>query len=243
MVFPAPLTEKIFKKVSNIVSRYDSLDIELFSPKKLNEIKEELKSLGFEKWFISEFVMEGYGNVRNMGIVGGALYGADNLILLDDDEIVVDKDYIQKATEYAGKRLNGRYIGGVGGYYVDKNGNFLLDESEPWWRILWKKANSMNRAFSIIKGKERLVDTTFVFGGNMVINKILYSKVPFDPYNTRGEDIDFLLNAKYFGFDFPLDRELKIVHLPPERKASPIFKIRQDIIRSVSYTHLTLPTN
>jgi CRP-like cAMP-binding protein len=65
----------------------------------------------------------------------------------------------------------------------------------------------------------------------MVIHKNLFKTVPFDPDVTRGEDIDFLINSKMYGFDFFLDNKLNIKHLPP-KKNHPIWKrFREDIYR------------
>ncbi len=59
----------------------------------------------------------------------------------------------------------------------------------------------------------------------------MFQIVPFDPHVTRGEDIDYLMNAKMFGFDFFLDNKLSIKHLPP-KKNHPIWKrFREDIYR------------
>lgn len=65
----------------------------------------------------------------------------------------------------------------------------------------------------------------------MIIHRNLFKTVPFDPNVTRGEDIDYLINAKMFGFHFFLDRELSIKHLPP-KKTHPVWKrFREDIYR------------
>jgi hypothetical protein len=57
--------------------------------------------------------------------------------------------------------------------------------------------------------------------------------VPFDPKVPRGEDIDFLINAKMFGFPFFLDNQLSILHLPPP-KTHPVWRrLREDIYRFI----------
>ncbi len=69
----------------------------------------------------------------------------------------------------------------------------------------------MNEAFGKIIGSDpRLKETPFVFGGNMVIHRDLFTVVPFDPEVTRGEDIDFLINAKMFGFKLLSDEYLAL---------------------------------
>ena len=64
----------------------------------------------------------------------------------------------------------------------------------------WDQFDNMNKAFDQIIGTEpRLKETPFVFGGNMVIRRSRFSVFVCDPEVPRGEDIDFLMNAKMFG--------------------------------------------
>jgi hypothetical protein len=57
--------------------------------------------------------------------------------------------------------------------------------------------------------------------------------VPFDPSITRGEDIDFLINARMFGFKFFLDNQLSIKHVAPPKPHPEWKKVREDIYRFV----------
>jgi hypothetical protein len=57
--------------------------------------------------------------------------------------------------------------------------------------------------------------------------------VPFDPNVPRGEDTDFLINAMIFGFNFLLDNQLAIRHLPPKKSHPVWMRIREDIYRFV----------
>ena len=57
--------------------------------------------------------------------------------------------------------------------------------------------------------------------------------MPFDPNVARGEDIDFLMNAKMFGFTFFLDNKLSIKHLPPPKTHPLWMQLREDIYRFI----------
>jgi len=57
--------------------------------------------------------------------------------------------------------------------------------------------------------------------------------VPFDPQITRGEDIDYLINSRMYGFSFFLDNTLAIKHLPVPKKHPQWKRIREDIYRFV----------
>ena len=50
---------------------------------------------------------------------------------------------------------------------------------------------------------------------------------------SRGEDIDFLTNAKIFGFTFFLNNQLSIKHLPPPKTHPVWMRLRKDIYRFV----------
>jgi hypothetical protein len=58
----------------------------------------------------------------------------------------------------------------------------------------------------------------------------MFEAVPFDPYITRGEDMDLLVNAQMFGFKFMLDTKLRVLHLPGKGKKL-WSEMRQDLHR------------
>jgi len=67
----------------------------------------------------------------------------------------------------------------------------------------------------------------------MIIHRDMFQSVPFDPMITRGEDIDYLINSRMFGFSFFLDNTLSIKHLPVPKKHPQWKRIREDIYRFV----------
>ena len=89
----------------------------------------------------------------------------------------------------------------------------------------------MNKAFKIIDSRRRLNPTSFAFGGCMAIHRSLIREVCFDPWITRGEDIDYLLCAKAYGFEFPLDNQWKILHDPPPKRRGFWGEFEQDVYR------------
>jgi hypothetical protein len=179
--------------------------------------------------YIPYLSLEGYSNIRNMCLILPHILKADVSILIDDDEVFEDPDFIKKALEFVGKDENF----GIAGFYLQAHGGYKFTRKREWWKIFWDNTGAMNRAFKIIDNPPRLKDTPFVFGGNMVIHKNMFIRVLFDPYISRGEDIDFLCNAKSKGFKFLLDRELSIKHLPPKGQNPLWLKMREDIKRFI----------
>ncbi len=155
-------------------------------------------------------------------------------VLIDDDEVFEDPSFMSKAKEFVGKEIGGKAVNAVAGFYLQPDGDYHVKKTFRPWMKYWDQYERMNDAFDRIIGTQpRLKETPFVFGGNMIIHRNLFTKVPFDPKVPRGEDIDFLINANMFGFSFFLDNELSIKHLPPP-KAHPVWKrLREDIYRFV----------
>jgi len=215
----AERTQKILKEYE------DSFNIRQFSTSTLEKMKSEDNSLA------GLLSLHGYSNVRNIGLIIAQVLRSDVLYFLDDDVVIDDDTNFQKIQQFVGKTIGGQFIGGVAGYYVDEEGNYYIDvDPRDWWKTGWPKERKMNEAFEVIQGKERLTETTFAFGGCLVLHWKMFEKVPFDPCMSRGEDMDLLANAKMFGYGFLLDRQLKVVHLPGRGK-SMWSEMRQDLFR------------
>lgn len=177
--------------------------------------------------------LAGYSNIRNMCLFIPYILGAEIAILIDDDEFVDDPKFIYKAREFIGSRFMGQTIDGVAGYYLNAKGSYYDDVPEEiHWMTYWDRFGSKREAFDkIIPGEPRLKVTPFAFGGCMVIHRSLFRTVPFDPRITRGEDTDYVLNARMFGFNFFLDNELFIQHRPPLKTHPTWQRFREDIFR------------
>ena len=225
------LEEAAEKKVDGILEPFRaSFPIAQFAAGDLMTLRERLVQLGFREEMVN---LRGYGDVRNIQLIAAHIIGSQVIVGLDDDEIVTDRSYLQKATEFIGKTDNGRSVDGVAGFYLDSKGrnkNTVKDAGVPEGNPFYHKAAIMNAAIEVIEEKPgRLVETSFVFGGNMVIHRRLFEKVSFDPHITRGEDIDYLINARLGGYHFFFDKEIVIVHLPPPATSH----LREDIIRFI----------
>ena len=226
-----PMVEK---KVAGIISSVSSdIPIHLFSYSHLNRLHEILNR-NEKDTMTSLLSLRGYSNIRNMCIFLPHVLGSDIAVLIDDDEVFEDKNFMKKAREFIGQTIDGEFIGAVGGYYLQENGDWRLKKDEKPWDRYWNKTEVMNKAFEEIIGKgPRLKQTPFVFGGNMVIHREIFTRIPFDPRITRGEDIDYLINVKMFGHKFFLDNLLTIKHLPPPKFYPVWMRHREDILRFV----------
>jgi hypothetical protein len=178
--------------------------------------------------------LDGYSNVRNLCTFIPHLMDSEIAVLIDDDEIFEDPSFLDKTTEFIGKEKHGDRVLAVAGYYINPDDDFLLNREISPWMTYWNKIDCMNRAFKelIAKGP-RLKVTPFAFGGNLVIHRDLFTRIPFDPSIPRGEDIDFLINARMFGYKVYLDNQLSIKHAAPPKTSPTWERIRKDIFRFV----------
>jgi len=221
------------KRVRDIVKKAElNVETYIFTAKNLRKIQDIMVDKGLSRSDVDLLDIHGYSNVRNICLYVSHVLSSEVTILIDDDEIFENPDFIDMAKEFIGKRIFGKSVYGVAGYYLNKYDEFYDDVTMVPWMTYWDRFGSKTKAFDkIISCEPRIKMTPFAFGGLMVIHKNLFKTVPFDPDVTRGEDIDFLINSKMFGFDFFLDNKLNIKHLPP-KKNHPIWKrLREDIYR------------
>lgn len=173
----------------------------------------------------------GYPDIRNAGLLLACAYEADLAIFIDDDQMFNDSAFLDKIRENIGQDIDGERVKAVCGYYT-YNGEYFLKSRRSSWNRLWDKTDSMNRAFvQTIAGPPRLKMAPFAFGGCMALHRDLFRKVPFDPRITRGEDIDYLVNAKLFSVNFYLDNQLSIEHDPPDNTNPRWRQVREDALR------------
>ena len=177
--------------------------------------------------------LTGYSNIRNLCLYIPYVLGAEVAVLIDDDEFFDDPKFMDKAREFVGTRFMGQTIDGVAGYYVNAKGTYYDDVPEEiHWMTYWDRFGSNREAFDkVIPGEPRLKVTPFAFGGCMVLHRALFRTVPFDPRITRGEDTDYVLDARMFGFHFFLDNQLYVQHRPPGEYHPTWQRFREDIFR------------
>lgn len=230
------IENRVEKKVRSIVGDAAAavgVDALVFGGSQLRRIHEILAADG--KAGLAELLsLRGYSNVRNLCLFIPHVLGSDVAVFIDDDEVFEDPDFMAKAKEFIGRSVGGTPVHAVAGYYLQPDGDYHIKKPFRPWMKYWDQYERMNEAFDRIIGRPpRLKETPFVFGGNMVVHRNLWRVVPFDPHVPRGEDIDFLINARMFGFRFFLDNELRIKHLPPPKPHPVWLQLRLDIFRFV----------
>jgi len=190
----------------------------------------QLQKLIKKRKFTNLFGFRAYSKTRNTALIIAKILDADILIFIDDDEYFHDPFFVKKARENIGKTIKGKKVHGVAGYYLNKNMDYHVAIENKLKH--WEKGELMNKTFDIfISPKPRLKIAPIAFGGNLVLSKELYTKIPFDPKIPRGEDIDYLINSRMFGYNIFLDNKLSIIHDPPEHYHIPWKVMYNDFYR------------
>ena len=206
----------------------------IFTISDLERISEVLYGTDTQHRTAALLTMTGYANVRNMCLLCADILTADAAILIDDDEVFEKADFIERSVEFLGKRIYGDVVYGMAGYYINQYDQYYDDVKSESWMTYWDRFGSKAKAFDEIIGcPPRVKRTPFAFGGAMILHRDLFQSVPFDPHITRGEDIDYLINSRMYGFSFFLDNTLSIKHLPVPKNHPQWKRIREDIYRFV----------
>ncbi|MFA6845194.1 MAG: hypothetical protein WCR02_05665 [Sphaerochaetaceae bacterium] len=230
VVLPIPCSLDITQKVQEICKK-TSLPLSVITNDEYTKLSDILKETGFSGTDFSLIDYNTYGGARNIGLVYAAMHGFDQIIMIDDDECI-DADYKIKALAHIGEKCQGRLVLGKTGCVKDAQGNKVYDGQKGPWGNNWPKDELFNQQIKqYLDAPENLMRCSLGFGGNMVIDRRLFTQVPFDPGVTRGEDDDYLLNCRYCDYDFFFDKDLLLLHLPPERSNTFWSRQRQDILR------------
>ncbi len=178
--------------------------------------------------------LNSYSGIRNLQLLVAHILGSQVIVALDDDESL-QPDYMKRALRFIGQGIRGQRVLGLAGPYLQPDGSILLQEAAPTGNPLRDKGRHINAAMRrLIYAEGALVATPMVLGGNMVFHHDLFIRVPFDPGITRGEDIDYLINARLQGIHWWFDAELTILHLPPRQHDTPVYqRMREDVFRFI----------
>lgn len=217
VVCPVSATTDIAHRVRVICHRFDALKITVVTNTEAAAIADRVAALAPNG--VGECVsLRGYGAIRNMGLACAAVLGHDAVIFLDDDEVVLGADFVKRALYGLNQETRqGLPILVKSGYFYDRSGSPFADQKKAgichrWWTKRIEFNRWMKRALS----GTRISRSNYACGGCMVIHARAFTRIAFDPFITRGEDLDYLFNLRLFGLDVWFDNELVVRHLPPE---------------------------
>lgn len=227
------------KKTADALAPFaSSLDLRMIDHETLDRFNLRADALGVSS--IKEGAgLSGYGSIRNLGLLIAAAGNFTECIFVDDDEVVDDLEFLDKAVYGLGKLTKtGVPILVKTGFFTDKQGNWKSNQKKAWYNYFWRQGELFNAWITKAMSGARLSRSNGLYGGLCAIHREAFIRVSFDPWIPRGEDLDYLLNVRMYGGDVWFDNQWSIRHIPPaSRNESQRF--RQDIYRWI-YEHRKL---
>ncbi|AJC11478.1 hypothetical protein JI75_00985 [Berryella intestinalis] len=224
------IEDQALTKVRRITSKFPSLPIAVMGAPELELVQQRFEQLGLGR-LSREVGLTGYSAIRNFGLVISNIFGFDAAVFLDDDAVVEDEFFLQKAVYGLGKLTRkGIPILAKTGYYFNAKGTYYSQSQNRWYNRFWQQGKSFNEWIERAMRGPRLSRSNHVCGGCMALHKEAFRRVSFDPWIPRGEDLDYMLNLRMYGSDIWFDNKWHMRHLPPEG-ASEGDRFRQDIYR------------
>ncbi|MDR1359281.1 MAG: hypothetical protein LBJ48_08050, partial [Coriobacteriales bacterium] len=227
------------EKVAEILATFASeLDLRMIDYEVLDRLNLRVDALGIGS--IKEGAgLTGYGAVRNLGLLVAAAGNYAECIFIDDDEIVDDPEFLDKAIYGLGKLTKtGVPVLVKTGFFADRQGNWKSSQKNAWYNRFWRQGELFNAWITKAMSGARLSRSNGLYGGLCAIHREAFIRVSFDPWIPRGEDLDYLLNIRMYGGDVWFDNQWHISHIPPSTH-NESQRFRQDIYRWI-YEHCKL---
>lgn len=218
-------------QVRAIVERYPDLDILVVGPSEMGSIHRRLEQTGFGE-MIDGVSLVGYSGVRNVGLVVAAILEYDHVIFIDDDTVIDDPQWLIRGMEGIGASVVGQApMFAKTGYYTDASGAWAPKVESHWYDRWWRQTEAFNRWMRRALDGDRFQRSNVATGGCLGIHREIFSRVPFDPWITRGEDLDYVINLRMLGLDMIFDDQWRLKHLPPDHGIDEATRFKQDIFR------------
>lgn len=218
------------EKVKRIAAKNPNITTMVIGSAEIDLLRKRVEQLGCPE-VAKKITLRGYGNIRNVGLVLAQAFGFDAVIYLNDDEIVDDPDFLNKAVYGLGKLTPaGVPILVKSGYYINKKGTYLSSWEDAWYNKFWQKGSAFNEWITKAMAGPRLTRSNHVCGGCFALHKEAFQRLSFDPYIARGEDLDYMINLRMHGSEIWFDNQWSLKYLPEPQKSEGR-RFRQDIYR------------
>lgn len=216
-------------KARSIAEYFSDLSITVVGAPELALIRQRMEQLGVP--VRNEIGLSGYGAVRNLGLLVANMLDFDAAVFLDDDSVVEDEAFLEKAMYGLGKLTRrGVPILAKTGYYLNEEGSFLSNKPTKWYDHFWQQGKAFNAWITKAMAGPRLSRSNHVCGGCLALHKEAFRRVSFDSWVARGEDLDYMLDLRMYGSDIWFDNQWVMRHLPPATPREGL-RFRQDIFR------------
>ncbi|MCL2632535.1 MAG: hypothetical protein FWD45_05575, partial [Coriobacteriia bacterium] len=219
------------EKIQSFASAFaNELQIQVIDSSMVTGLHRLMQQIGYGE--MTEGVsLHGYGAIRNVGLMAAILRGFTEVIFIDDDEIVTDPNFVENALHGLGRLSpKGVPILVKSGYYTDARGGWRSLQEDAWYNRFWGQGELLNQWLEKAMSGARLSPSNILNGGCMSLHYEAFTRIAFDAWISRGEDLDYLLNLMMFNGRVWFDSKFSIQRKPPASYAEGQ-RFRQDIYR------------
>ena len=217
-------------KVRAIAANFPQLNTTVIGEAELRYVHRRMEQLGMGA-FAPAASLSGYGAVRNLGLLVASIYGHDTVVFVDDDEVVATEDFLARAVHgIAMTTPDGSIVTAKTGFFLNEANDYKAPEKSAWYDFMWNKNKDFNAYIERVVAGPRLSVAQTACGGCMTLHADAYGSVAFDPWITRGEDLDYLLNLRMHGVSMWFDNQFFLRHMPPDVADTPT-RFEQDVYR------------
>ena len=125
--------------------------------------------------------LRGYGAIKNLGLAVAAIMGHDVVVFLDDDNVVLDQDFLLNAVYGLGSlNRQGQHISAKSGYFVDASGSALPHPSAAWSERYWSKAGEFTKVMERMLSATRFSRSNHMCGGCCPLHEEAFARVKLD---------------------------------------------------------------
>ena len=209
------IEDRAEEKVQAAVDAHPDLNVMVIGRNELGLVRKRMEALGLPA-LNHEVSLQGYGGVRNLGLLLAGVLGFDAVVFLDDDEVIEDPGFLKAAMYGLGKHTKkGFPILAKTGFYLNEQGSYRSSWEDQWYDRFWKQASAFNEWIEKAMRAPRLSRSNHVCGGVLALHKEVFKRIPFDAWIARGEDLDYMINLRLYGSDVWFDnRWVPPGHLP-----------------------------
>ena len=232
LVAPPSCEESARARVESICRSHPTLDVVVVGSAEAAHVERAVARMAHH--VAGETVsLRGYGAIKNMGLAVAAVFGHDVVVFLDDDEVVLSPDFLIDATWGLGALTRQNLpILAKSGFFIDELGSPYAQPSDLWTERDWSKARLFNEVMGHAQhARSRITRSNHMCGCCCAIHARAFMRVPFDPYITRGEDLDYVLDLRANGLDVWFDNRWFVRAQPPEEQAPEPSRFMQDVYR------------
>lgn len=230
VVADASVEKQAADKVQATANKYPGLQTLVVGAPEQSLIHKRFEQLGLTDQ-IKGVGLNGYSAVRNLGLVVANVFGFDAVVFIDDDEVIEDPEFLKKAVYGLGKLTKkGVPIVAKTGFFLNEEGSYLSKQKDAWYNHFWEQSREFNKWIEGAMKAPRLSRSNHVCGGCLALHKQAFRRLSFDPWITRGEDLDYLLDLRMYGSEMWFDNQWSLRHLPPESTSEGL-RFRQDVYR------------